>query len=268
MTSEEGIYGNVFSIDTDGSEFKNLYNFSNLNPDNGMWPRGSLALSNNKLYGMTIQGGIEGNIFSLDTNGNGCKDMFNFDGARETGASPYGSLTLYGNLLYGMTFAGAVNGGGNIFSIDTDGSGYQDMFDFINPIGAEPWGDLTLSGNMLYGMTNVGGIDSVGVIFKININSRGTAGVNNVTATSASINIYPNPSNGKFNVICHSEQSEESLPQIKVYNVIGEQVYSQVSIIHYPFAIDLSFQPNGIYLYRVISETGNLLGEGKLVIQK
>ncbi len=38
--------------------------------------------------------------------------------------------------------------------------------------------------------------------------------------------------------------------------------------VQHDVQIDLSNQPNGVYFYRVIKEDGNLVGEGKLVIQK
>jgi len=33
-------------------------------------------------------------------------------------------------------------------------------------------------------------------------------------------------------------------------------------------SIDLSSEPDGLYLYRVITQDGGLVGEGKLIIQK
>ena len=61
---------------------------------------------------------------------------------------------------------------------------------------------------------------------------------------------------------------------VEVYNMLGEKVYSHYKITNPDnyresnYQIDLSSQPNGVYLYRVITETGDLVGEGKLIIQK
>jgi hypothetical protein len=56
---------------------------------------------------------------------------------------------------------------------------------------------------------------------------------------------------------------------VEVYNVLGEKVYSNYQITKSSnYQIDLSSQPNGVYLYRVIAEDGNLAGEGKLVIER
>ena len=58
------------------------------------------------------------------------------------------------------------------------------------------------------------------------------------------------------------------MKNIEVFNVLGEKVYSQFTTHHSPFTIDLSGQPDGIYLYRVVAEDGGFIGEGKLIIQK
>jgi len=39
-------------------------------------------------------------------------------------------------------------------------------------------------------------------------------------------------------------------------------------LLYFSLFIDLGNQPNGIYLYRVIDESGALVGEGKFVIEK
>ena len=67
--------GCVFSIDTNGGNYKDLFNFTKTK---GYYPHGDLLLSANKLYGMTWIGGANnwGLIFSFDTNGgNSYKDL-------------------------------------------------------------------------------------------------------------------------------------------------------------------------------------------------
>jgi hypothetical protein len=53
--------------------------------------------------------------------------------------------------------------------------------------------------------------------------------------------------------------------------MLGERVYSNsyqpIAISHQPINIDLSSEPSGIYLYRVLTESGELLGTGKFVIK-
>ena len=56
---------------------------------------------------------------------------------------------------------------------------------------------------------------------------------------------------------------------IEIFNVLGEKMYFQPQTHAGALnTIDLSQQPNGVYLYRVLKEDGSLLGEGKLVIAK
>jgi Secretion system C-terminal sorting domain len=89
------------------------------------------------------------------------------------------------------------------------------------------------------------------------------------------VKVYPNPNNGIFTVaLCHAELISASQTIIEVYNVFGEQVYTSTlpppngGGASFSYRMNLSSQPNGIYLYRVISETGALVGEGKIIIEK
>jgi hypothetical protein len=90
-----------------------------------------------------------------------------------------------------------------------------------------------------------------------------TTGVDNITSASPEINIYPNPNNGEFTI---SGISSKSI--VEVYNILGEKVYSQPSVFNSQLSLNISNQPGGIYLYRVIGEDGSLIGEGKIILQK
>lgn len=174
ITGSGGVNGEgcIFSIDTDGSGYKDIFDF---NGANGQVPWGALTLLGTKLYGMTQSGGAnnDGCIFSIDTNGREYKDLFDFNG--KNGKTPYGSLTPSGGKLYGVTTegSGSGNGNGNIFCIDTDGSGFKDMYDFDGSIGCNPKGSLTLSGNKLYGTTSQCATNHDGCIFSIDTNGKG-----------------------------------------------------------------------------------------------
>jgi len=55
----------------------------------------------------------------------------------------------------------------------------------------------------------------------------------------------------------------------QVYNILGEQVLTEtLRSAQGDNVININSQPNGIYFYRVVSENGNLVGEGKIVIEK
>jgi uncharacterized repeat protein (TIGR03803 family) len=156
--------GNIFSVDTDGSRYKDLLDF---NGTNGRGPLGSLTISSGVLFGMTNGGGIydDGVIFKIDTNGSGYKDLLDFD--ITNGANPEESLTLSGNVLYGTTAQGGADMDGCVFSIDTNGSNYKDLLDFNVTNGQYPLGSLLLAGAELYGYTNEGGTNNYGCIFTI-----------------------------------------------------------------------------------------------------
>ncbi|MGP8214295.1 MAG: choice-of-anchor tandem repeat GloVer-containing protein [Bacteroidia bacterium] len=237
--------GYIFSIDTDGTGFRILN-------DTISSMGSSLILSGNKLYGTT---GL--NVFSIDTDGNGLKYIY--DNLDQGG---YSSLVLSGSTLYGTSRFGG--GWGNIYSLDTNGSGYMDLYDFIpgkNPL--EP-GSLIISGNVLYGMTMYGGTDTVGTVFSYKDT---ITGISNLTTTTGAIKLFPNPNNGVFQIQAYSYQPTAN-GQIEVYNMLGEKVCTQWTIDNGQWTFNLSSEPSGIYLYRVINETRELIGEGKFIIQK
>jgi uncharacterized repeat protein (TIGR03803 family) len=165
--------GVIFSMNTNGSNYQNLHNFSV--PD-GSNPYGSLIRSGNMLYGMTCHGGQFGNgvIFSINTNGSGFTDLWDFSfnptdsiNPATGGGNPNGTLFISGNILYGTTY-GPANSDGNVFSIHTDGSNYTDLLEFNGTNGSHPgYGALTLSGNTLFGTTMYGGANGDGLVFSI-----------------------------------------------------------------------------------------------------
>jgi sugar lactone lactonase YvrE len=90
------------------------------------------------------------------------------------------------------------------------------------------------------------------------------AGINKLDL-SEKTSIYPNPNNGVFTIIVKNEKLKMN-NLVEIYNVLGEKVF-QSNIQHSTFSIDLSFLPGGVYLYRVVSEKGELIGDGKFVVQ-
>jgi hypothetical protein len=95
---------------------------------------------------------------------------------------------------------------------------------------------------------------------------------NQVKGESEKVKVYPNPSTGLFVItLSHAElvSSAAADETIEVYNVLGQSVYDgMLKQVQNDNRIDLSGQPQGIYFYRVLKEDGELLGEGKLIIQK
>lgn len=167
-----------------------------------------------------------------------------------------------------MTNAGGTNGGGTIFSIDSTGNSLRGLYDFNAVTGENPYyGSLAISGSVLYGMTFGGGAVSGGNYDGIVFGYKDIAlGVDNINVPKELLNVYPNPSSGLFNLQVKS--GEPKPKSLEVYNVLGEKVYSsQLSTLTSQFTIDLSNQPAGVYLY-ILANNVEIIGEGKLIIQK
>jgi hypothetical protein len=91
-------------------------------------------------------------------------------------------------------------------------------------------------------------------------------GISQINFVKEDIYIYPNPSNGVFTL--NSEKLKVNCV-VELYNVLGEKVYTSGFLSpNSQFLIDISNQPSGIYVYRIIAETGGLVSCGKLVIDK
>ena len=264
MTYEGGVNdsGVIFSIDTDGNGYKDLVD---LNYSKGYYPDGFLTLIRNKLYGMTYQGGSHdsGVVFSVDTSGAAYANLVDMDSA--TGYYTYGALTQSGSKLYGMLYSGGMHDSGVVFSIDTNGTGYKHIYDFGGSYSAfYPYGNnITVVSDTLYGMTYDGGLNGAGELFRLQDTSIFTS-VNNVRVTAGIVNIYPNPSNGRFNVFCNSPSGNVMI--MEVYNVIGEKIYTG-SLKNANNQVDLSVNSKGVYMYKVVTLEGAIVKEGKIVLE-
>jgi hypothetical protein len=95
-----------------------------------------------------------------------------------------------------------------------------------------------------------------------------TVGINEPALNFEGIKLFPNPNNGWFIIQSSvNSQPDSHRELVEIYNMLGEKVYSEFSTFNSPVSINISNQPVGIYLYRVITEDGNLVAVGKFVIQ-
>lgn len=184
--------GTIFAINTDGSGFTNLHQFSSAFPYgtniDGAGPWGTLVLSGNTLYGTTQYGGAYGSapyldqgygaIFAINTDGSGFTNLHSFASGGD-GQNPVAGMILSGNSLYGMTPAGGPNFNGTVFAINTDGSSETILHAFSattppgpspNGDGVGPYGELILSGGRLYGTAEFGGAYGRGTVFALDTN--------------------------------------------------------------------------------------------------
>ena len=104
----------------------------------------------------------------------------------------------------------------------------------------------------------------------INVPVGSTLAVNNISSPDNNVTLYPNPNNGNFIVtLSHAELVSASHPMLEIYNVLGEKVmFETLKQVQGDNLMQLNNTSNGVYFYRVVNESGELLGNGKLVIQK
>lgn len=112
--------GTIFRINTDGTGYEVLHNFTGSAEDGSTPLFGALARSGSMLFGMTNLGGVYngGVIFKMNVDGTGFQVVHSFAGGVNDGTYPSGSLFLSGLTLYGMTSAGGSNDLGVIFAMD------------------------------------------------------------------------------------------------------------------------------------------------------
>jgi len=96
----------------------------------------------------------------------------------------------------------------------------------------------------------------------------GVEGMAAINRSIVKVNVFPNPSNGVFNYELGITNYESGEYNMDVYNMLGEKIGSQFVIRNSKFVIDLSGQPAGIYMYRILNNTGSPVATGKLVIEK
>ncbi len=148
------------------------------------------------------------------------------------------------------TVAGIGSGG---YSGD---GGLATLAELNSPTGVhiDPLGNLYITDD---GNANVRKVSSI------------TTAVNKVMSESSDVSVYPNPTNGLFTISLSHANIFSARQTIIVYNVLGQPILTET--IHYPQndkVINLSNQPNGVYFYRVVTQFGNLIGEGKLIISR
>ena len=113
--------GTIFSMQTDGSAFQVLHNFSTLGAD-GYQPRSELIVLGSQLYGTTELGGVfetpknpGGTAFRLNLDGTGYERIHSFGGSALSPSQLVGGFTLQDSMLFGTTSRGGQGLGGTAY---------------------------------------------------------------------------------------------------------------------------------------------------------
>jgi hypothetical protein len=94
-----------------------------------------------------------------------------------------------------------------------------------------------------------------------NVKHFGTTGFEQLV-NNAAINIFPNPSTGKFSI----QSNSGNIGMIEIYNVLGEQIYLSELKNKTSNEIDLSGVPKGIYFVKISDDNKGVINK-KIVIQ-
>lgn len=107
-----GSYGTVFKVNTDGTGYTVLKDFSG--GSDGAWPQSGLVLLGTTLFGTTVYSGLHfdriGKVFKINTDGSGFTVLGDLE-------EPCARMALSGTVLYGTTFRGGILGYGTVFSL-------------------------------------------------------------------------------------------------------------------------------------------------------
>lgn len=247
----------------------NLYNIFLVKYDsngNVLWAKQSKSLDNN---GWAVGGLAIDNYKHIYLSGGGgkgqCKIAFGtdtlslFDTAKYDAASIIVKFDSNGNALCGSIIQGSAQFGNNIGS-DTSGNyvyfaGTAGTFmifgkDTIPPYAYPVEPDLGL--NYFPFAARWEACDSNSI----------TVGTPKQNSTEQ-VKVFPNPNNGSFTI---ELQNVNEPAQVEIYNILGEEI-QKTELNKGNTQINLRRQPQGMYFYRVLTQTGTFIGDGKIIIQ-
>lgn len=82
----------------------------------------------------------------------------------------------------------------------------------------------------------------------------------NSTSLMGGINLYPNPNSGQFTLT-----GLEAGMLVEIYDYTGRKISSRLTMDNFQLTINISNQPNGVYLIRILNTDGTLAGRKKVV---
>jgi hypothetical protein len=184
----------------------------------------------------------------LDTIGNIAVTLINKDTANPVTFQVYADSLIYTS---GQMISMTANTVSDTFGVTLGGSQ-------VTPAGmwSGTWTTITAS----HGCFPITIPKATAIVLEL----KNSTGINELMAKIEEVRIYPNPNKGRFTIQLSVGSSQTIL---EIYNTLGERVCSQFNIQNPTFNINLS-KPSGVYLYRVLDENGNVISNGKFVIER
>jgi uncharacterized repeat protein (TIGR03803 family) len=279
--------GVLYSYNYLAHQFLKLFDF---NIANGARPvYGGLAVYNNVLYGVTSQGGTTnvGVLFSFNLSTNAYNVLHHFNTI--TGEKPFAGLVLGNdNKLYGTTKYGGNYNRGVLFQYDINASTYNKIIDFDSINGQYPdKGLLATRNGAILGTSFNGGTHNEGVLYKydialnvfskiydfefatkgaypngelIELPANAPNGISDYINAKEDLLLYPNPASNNLTI---KQFGNESIKEIKIYNMLGEEILKQVQNDRVAL-VDVSGLPSGVYMVEVVSASINNRGGASL----
>jgi uncharacterized repeat protein (TIGR03803 family) len=170
VLTNKGIYENsglLSRCDSSGANYSKIFEFGLTN--NGFSPIGALVGDGKSLFGLTQEGGANGNgvLYGLSEEGTEFRVLLNIN--KSIGTVYDRTIPIIeDSTIFWTAYIGGKYNSGTICRIQTNGEKFKKIFDFNDTLGAEPFGELILKDSVLFGTTIGGGKEYEGVIFKIN----------------------------------------------------------------------------------------------------
>jgi len=172
--------------------------------------------------GSNIFAGTQNGLFSSTDNGNTWTVL---DNGIPTNVVVI-SLTINGSNIYAATNLG-------VFLSGNEGRNWQNVNDGL---GRNLVNTFAINGTSIYAGTNGAGV------WKRDLSEM--VGLNDIKNNDHHLNIYPNPTKGKFTI-----NSNEKISSVEVYNLIGEKIYTNTNLTSNE--IDLTNISKGIYFVKI-----------------
>ncbi|CEK15815.1 choice-of-anchor tandem repeat GloVer-containing protein [Chthonomonas calidirosea] len=200
--------GVLFSVDSDGSNFRVLHIFTG--GKDGSVPVSIIQLPDGTLFGTTLLGGTNGTgvVYRVNPDGTQFQVVHNFAAwivitplpypYNADGVAPYGLIQGADHALYGTALEGGAFGGGVVFRLQLDATDTVQNFTVLHnfpidgSLSSGPIGLLQGMDGALYGACRDAGANGGGDLYKLLPDGSGFTVIHNFNAPGNASNSYVN----------------------------------------------------------------------------